>query len=153
VSVIFAGKYSATNLPKGPRGSLFKQLLPGIAPLTAALEAVAASRRKTVSQVCPVRLLLLLMLLLLSTTHRMALQLLCVLLRDFCVALPLFKQLAACIAVCSMCESYNSCRSRSCRWVKVASRCFARLSQRNADPALHCCTKVRAPVLSTSGTA
>jgi pyridoxine 4-dehydrogenase len=46
-----AGKYSATNLPKGLRGSLFKQLLPGIAPLTAALDAVAASRRKTVSQV------------------------------------------------------------------------------------------------------
>jgi hypothetical protein len=48
-----AGKYSAANLPKGPRGSLFKQLLPGIAPLSAALAAVAASRRKTVSQVWP----------------------------------------------------------------------------------------------------
>jgi hypothetical protein len=59
VSVFFAGKYSASNMPKGPRGSLFKQLLPGIAPLTAALDAVAASRRKTVSQVCLVQLLML----------------------------------------------------------------------------------------------
>ncbi|WIA14693.1 hypothetical protein OEZ85_003191 [Tetradesmus obliquus] len=48
---LLTGKYSTDNLPKGPRGSLFKQLLPGIAPLTAALAAVAASRRKTVSQV------------------------------------------------------------------------------------------------------
>ncbi|KAF6260861.1 NADP-dependent oxidoreductase domain-containing protein [Scenedesmus sp. NREL 46B-D3] len=48
---LLTGKYSTDNLPKGPRGSLFKQLLPGIAPLTAALAAVADGRRKTVSQV------------------------------------------------------------------------------------------------------
>lgn len=48
---LLTGKYDAANLPRGPRGSLFKQLLPGIAPLTSALGAVAAARRKTVSQV------------------------------------------------------------------------------------------------------
>lgn len=45
------------QLPKGPRGSLFKQLLPEIAPLLSTLEAVAASRRKTPSQVRRVGLL------------------------------------------------------------------------------------------------
>lgn len=46
-----AGKYSMDNLPKGPRGVLFKQLLPEIQPLLATLEAIAKSRRKTMSQV------------------------------------------------------------------------------------------------------
>jgi hypothetical protein len=45
------GKYSEDNLPQGPRGALFKGLLPEIAPLLAALEAVAKSRRKSMSQV------------------------------------------------------------------------------------------------------
>jgi hypothetical protein len=48
-----AGKYSMQNLPKGPRGQLFRSLLPGIQPLLAALDAVAASRKKTCSQVPP----------------------------------------------------------------------------------------------------
>ncbi|KAI8463709.1 MAG: NADP-dependent oxidoreductase domain-containing protein [Monoraphidium minutum] len=48
---LLTGKYSPDNLPKGPRGALFKQLLPEIVPLLAALDVVAKSRRKTVSQV------------------------------------------------------------------------------------------------------
>ncbi|KAF8054896.1 PLR1 [Scenedesmus sp. PABB004] len=48
---LLTGKYSEASLPPGPRGGLFKRLLPGIAPLTRALDAVAASRRRTVSQV------------------------------------------------------------------------------------------------------
>lgn len=48
---LLTGKYSDSNLPRGPRGSLFKQLLPGIAPVTSTLAAIASSRRKTMSQV------------------------------------------------------------------------------------------------------
>eukprot|EP00879_Flechtneria_rotunda_P032354 GHRR01035546.1.p1 GENE.GHRR01035546.1~~GHRR01035546.1.p1 ORF type:complete len:247 (+),score=57.22 GHRR01035546.1:528-1268(+) len=48
---LLTGKYSQTNLPKGPRGNLFRQLLPGISPITHTLQAVSASRRKTPSQV------------------------------------------------------------------------------------------------------
>ncbi|GBF91660.1 hypothetical protein Rsub_03964 [Raphidocelis subcapitata] len=48
---LLTGKYAADSLPAGPRGTLFKQLLPEIAPLLAALEAVAKSRRKSMSQV------------------------------------------------------------------------------------------------------
>jgi pyridoxine 4-dehydrogenase len=47
-----AGKYSKDSLPPGPRGRLFAQLLPGVQPLLDALAAVAAERRKTMSQVC-----------------------------------------------------------------------------------------------------
>lgn len=46
-----AGKYDETRVPPGPRGLLFRQLLPGIRPLTLALGAVADSRRKSRSQV------------------------------------------------------------------------------------------------------
>lgn len=46
------GKYSVDRLPPGPRGNLFRQLLPGIQPVLTTLEAVAGSRRKTMSQVC-----------------------------------------------------------------------------------------------------
>jgi pyridoxine 4-dehydrogenase len=49
---LLTDKYSQDGpLPRGPRGALFRQLLPGIAPLLGALRAVAASRRKTCSQV------------------------------------------------------------------------------------------------------
>ncbi|GAX83176.1 hypothetical protein CEUSTIGMA_g10602.t1 [Chlamydomonas eustigma] len=48
---VLSGKYSETNLPKGPRGLLFKQLLPEIQPLLQVLSAVARSRRKSMSQV------------------------------------------------------------------------------------------------------
>jgi pyridoxine 4-dehydrogenase len=39
------------KLPAGPRGNLFRQLLPGIQPVLSTLEAVADSRRKSMSQV------------------------------------------------------------------------------------------------------
>lgn len=48
---LLTGKYSDGHLPKGPRGTLFKQLLPGISPVTSTLAAIAGSRRKTMSQV------------------------------------------------------------------------------------------------------
>lgn len=48
---MLTGKYSADSLPQGPRGLLFRQILPGIEPLTDVMQQVAASRRKTPSQV------------------------------------------------------------------------------------------------------
>jgi pyridoxine 4-dehydrogenase len=48
------GKYDVnepSTLPSGPRGYLFKQMLPGLDPLLSELRTVAAGRRKTVSQV------------------------------------------------------------------------------------------------------
>lgn len=46
-----AGKYSQDNLPSGPRGTLFRQLLPEIKPLLEVLGAIAESRGKSMSQV------------------------------------------------------------------------------------------------------
>lgn len=48
---MLTGKYNVGNLPKGPRGLLFRQILPGIQPLTDTLQQIASSRRKTASQV------------------------------------------------------------------------------------------------------
>ncbi|KAK9918860.1 hypothetical protein WJX75_007596 [Coccomyxa subellipsoidea] len=50
---MLTGKYSATGqLPKGPRGLLFRQILPGIQPLLGAMQAIAEERTKSsVSQV------------------------------------------------------------------------------------------------------
>ena len=51
---ILTGKYSMddpSSLPGGPRGFLFRQILPGAAPLMATLREVAERRRKTPSQV------------------------------------------------------------------------------------------------------
>jgi pyridoxine 4-dehydrogenase len=48
---LLSGKYSLSTLPEGPRGVLFKGLLPEIQPLLALLEAIAISRKKTMSQV------------------------------------------------------------------------------------------------------
>ncbi|MDZ8053215.1 MAG: aldo/keto reductase [Aulosira sp. ZfuVER01] len=49
---LLTGKYSKTGpLPKGIRGLLFRQLLPGIDPLLACLREIAQSRNKTMSQV------------------------------------------------------------------------------------------------------
>eukprot|EP00955_Chlamydomonas_euryale_P108411 365847-Chlamydomonas_euryale.AAC.25 len=45
------GKYSMDNLPKGPRGQLFRQLLPEIDPVLVTLREVATQRKKTMSQV------------------------------------------------------------------------------------------------------
>lgn len=47
---MLTGKYDAKNLPAGPRGLLFRQVLPGIEPLTDLMRQIAASRNKTVSQ-------------------------------------------------------------------------------------------------------
>ncbi len=48
---MLTGKYSADRLPAGPRGILFRQILPGLEPLLDMMRQIAASRRKTVSQV------------------------------------------------------------------------------------------------------
>ncbi|EIE24793.1 Aldo/keto reductase [Coccomyxa subellipsoidea C-169] len=49
---MLTGKYSATGrLPKGPRGLLFRQILPGIQPLLNTMQAIADERNKSVSQV------------------------------------------------------------------------------------------------------
>lgn len=49
--MVAVGKYSMSNLPSGPRGVLFRSLLSELQPLLVVLEAVAKSRRKTMSQV------------------------------------------------------------------------------------------------------
>lgn len=46
-----AGNYSMDNLPEGPRGLLFKQLLPEVQPLISVINAIAEERQKTPSQV------------------------------------------------------------------------------------------------------
>ena len=49
---LLTGKYSVKGpFPKGVRGLLFRQLLPGIQPLLECLQEVARSRNKTLSQV------------------------------------------------------------------------------------------------------
>jgi len=49
---ILTGKYVGLGaLPKGIRGLLFRQLLPGIRPLLGCLQEIASSRNKTMSQV------------------------------------------------------------------------------------------------------
>ncbi|NEO33986.1 MAG: aldo/keto reductase [Symploca sp. SIO3C6] len=49
---LLTGKYSEQGLfPKGIRGLLFRQLLPGISPLLVCLRSIAQSRNKTMSQV------------------------------------------------------------------------------------------------------
>ena len=50
---MLTGKYNASSgrLPKGPRGLLFRQILPGLEPLLGTMDAIAQERRKSVSQV------------------------------------------------------------------------------------------------------
>lgn len=48
---MLTGKYSPTNLPKGPRALLFRQILPGLERLIQLLEVIAQRRGKSVSQV------------------------------------------------------------------------------------------------------
>jgi pyridoxine 4-dehydrogenase len=48
---LLTGKYSATNLPSGVRGSLFRRLLPKIQPLLNLLQVIADQRQKTSAQV------------------------------------------------------------------------------------------------------
>ncbi|KDP37757.1 hypothetical protein JCGZ_06433 [Jatropha curcas] len=48
---MLTGKYTSSNLPLGPRGLLFRQILPGLEPLLSALREIAQKRRKTLPQV------------------------------------------------------------------------------------------------------
>lgn len=48
---MLTGKYSVRKLPKGPRGLLFRQILPGLEPLLQTLNVIAQKRGKSVSQV------------------------------------------------------------------------------------------------------
>ncbi|XP_022844518.1 pyridoxal reductase, chloroplastic isoform X1 [Olea europaea var. sylvestris] len=48
---MLTGKYSPSNLPSGPRGLLFGQILPGLEPLLNSLKEIAQKRRKTIPQV------------------------------------------------------------------------------------------------------
>ena len=54
---LLSGRYTGDpeedkdKLPSGPRGFLFKQILPGVAPLLAEMRAIADARGKTVAQV------------------------------------------------------------------------------------------------------
>lgn len=48
---MLTGKYSASNLPSGPRGLLFRQILPGLDPLLNSLKGIATRRGKSMSQV------------------------------------------------------------------------------------------------------
>ncbi|XP_057472432.1 pyridoxal reductase, chloroplastic isoform X3 [Actinidia eriantha] len=47
---MLAGKYTPSNLPRGPRGLLFSQIIPGLEPLLNSLREIAQRRRKTMSQ-------------------------------------------------------------------------------------------------------
>ncbi|KAH0690092.1 hypothetical protein KY289_017450 [Solanum tuberosum] len=48
---MLTGKYTPSNLPPGPRGLLFRQILPGLEPLLTSLREIAQRRRKTIPQV------------------------------------------------------------------------------------------------------
>ncbi|KAM5557760.1 hypothetical protein ABKV19_024887 [Rosa sericea] len=48
---MLTGKYTPSNLPSGPRGFLFKQILPGLEPLLRSLKEIAQKRNKTIPQV------------------------------------------------------------------------------------------------------
>lgn len=48
---LLTGKYSATRLPPGLRGFLFRQMLPTLTPLQDCLRQVATARQKTMAQV------------------------------------------------------------------------------------------------------
>ncbi|KAL4577305.1 hypothetical protein LXL04_013411 [Taraxacum kok-saghyz] len=48
---MLTGKYSPSNLPRGPRSFLFRQIIPGLEPLVISLKEIAEKRGKTVPQV------------------------------------------------------------------------------------------------------
>jgi len=48
---LLSGKYDENTLPTGPRGILFKQILPGLSPLLGTLREVAEARETTMSAV------------------------------------------------------------------------------------------------------
>ncbi|KAF8722403.1 hypothetical protein HU200_022517 [Digitaria exilis] len=47
---MLTGKYDASNLPKGPRSVLFRQILPGLESLLSSLRRIAEKKGKTMSQ-------------------------------------------------------------------------------------------------------
>lgn len=48
---LLTGKYTSASFPKGIRGFLFKQIIPGMHPLITCLQEIAQTRNKTISQV------------------------------------------------------------------------------------------------------
>ncbi|CAL2244015.1 unnamed protein product [Prunus armeniaca] len=48
---MLTGKYTPSNLPRGPRAFLFGQILPGLGPLLSSLKEIAQKRSKTIPQV------------------------------------------------------------------------------------------------------
>ncbi|KAK1326844.1 hypothetical protein QJS10_CPA01g02509 [Acorus calamus] len=48
---MLTGKYTISRLPRGPRGLLFRQILPGLEPLLSSLGEIAQRRGKTIPQV------------------------------------------------------------------------------------------------------
>ncbi|KAK4277616.1 hypothetical protein QN277_015588 [Acacia crassicarpa] len=48
---MLTGKYSPSKFPTGPRGLLFRQILPGLEPLLSSLSEIANKRRKSMAQV------------------------------------------------------------------------------------------------------
>ncbi|KAJ0658174.1 putative pyridoxine 4-dehydrogenase [Helianthus annuus] len=48
---MLTGKYTPTNLPRGPRSLLFRQIIPGVEPLLISLKEIAEKRGKSVPQV------------------------------------------------------------------------------------------------------
>ncbi|CAN1170726.1 Pyridoxal reductase, chloroplastic [Linum perenne] len=48
---MLTGKYTSSSLPSGPRGLLFRQILPGLDPLLKVLTEIAQKRNKTIPQV------------------------------------------------------------------------------------------------------
>lgn len=48
---MLTGKYTPSNLPPGPRGLLFRQILPGLEPLLTSLREIAQRRQKTIPQI------------------------------------------------------------------------------------------------------
>ncbi|MCO5569282.1 hypothetical protein L7F22_022994 [Adiantum nelumboides] len=48
---MLTGKYSPASLPKGPRGPLFRNILPGLDPIMQVLTLISQRRGKTMSQV------------------------------------------------------------------------------------------------------
>lgn len=48
---LLTGKYNEGNIPSGPRGIIFRRVLPTMGPLLAVLREISDARGKTVSQV------------------------------------------------------------------------------------------------------
>lgn len=48
---LLTGKYNMSNIPSGPRGIIFRRVLPTAGPLLATLREIGAAREKTMSQV------------------------------------------------------------------------------------------------------